>query len=140
MLTALRSALSRGRSVAAPVGPCAPGRLLVVAWNDGCLPRPAVVDGARTVDFPWDAAHSLGTSLASAWAAVAGNLEARAAAVVRHLPAWAGDHRREFDGERSDHEAVLTADPLGTALATLRSAWDDAADLQAGANAATPVP
>lgn len=105
-----------------------------MAWNDGCLPRPAVGAGARTVEFPWDAADALGAALAGARPAVVGNLEARADASAL-LSDWEGGHRDEFDAERSNHEAVLTADSLGAALATLRRAWDDAAGLQASENA-----
>jgi hypothetical protein len=110
-----------------------------VAWNDGCLPRPAVATGARAVVFPWDQADALGAALAAARSAVIANLEARADAVAL-LSDWEGGHRREFDAERSSHEAVLSADGLGTALAGLRRAWDDAAALQGTENARAPDP
>jgi len=110
-----------------------------VAWNDGCLPRPPIEEGARAVAFPWDDADALGAALAVARPAVTANLEARADTVAL-LSDWEGGHRREFDRERSEHEAVLSADELGSALATLRRAWDDAAELQAAANAQAPSP
>ena len=110
-----------------------------MAWNDGCLPRPAVGEGARAVAFPWDEADALGAALAAARSAVVANLEARADAVAL-LSDWEGGHRREFDAERTNHEAVLSADGLGTALASLRRAWDDAAALQATENARAPEP
>jgi hypothetical protein len=105
-----------------------------VAWNDGCLPRPTTVDGARTVAFPWDHADALGQALASGRDALAANVTARADGERLFLGEWQGAHRDEFLAERAEHEAALTADPLGSALSTLRSAWDAAAERQAGEN------
>jgi hypothetical protein len=105
-----------------------------VAWNDGCLPRPSTVDGARAVAFPWDEADALGRALAGGRDAVAANVTARADGERLFLGDWQGAHRTEFTTERAEHEAVLTADPLGAALSTLRSAWDDAAERQAAEN------
>jgi hypothetical protein len=105
-----------------------------VAWNDGCLPRPTTADGARPVRFPWDEADALGQALAAGREALAANVTARADGERLFLGDWQGAHRNEFAAERAEHEAVLTADPLGTALSTLRSAWDDAAERQAAEN------
>ena len=65
---------------------------------------------------------------------MADNLAARGVAERRFLGDWQGGHQREFAGERAQLEAVLTADSLGSALSTLRSAWDDAAARQAAEN------
>jgi len=105
-----------------------------VAWNDGCLPRPAVTEGARPVAFPWEAADALGAALASGRTTMTANLSARADGERLFLGEWQGGHRQEFVAERAQHEAVLTADPLGSALTTLRTAWDDAAARQEAEN------
>lgn len=130
---------ARGRRARAAPRTRRPGTLAGVAWNDGCLPRPPVGEGARAVTFPWAEADALGAALAVARPAVMANLETRADAVAL-LVDWEGGHRREFDAERTDHEAVLAADGLGSALATLRRAWDDAAELQTAENARAPSP
>ena len=123
-----------GRTVADACRGRRPAKLPAVAWNDGCLPRPAVGEGARAVEFPWEAADALGAALADGRTAVADNLAARSVAERRFLGDWQGGHQREFAGERAQLEAVLTADSLGSALSTLRAAWDDAAARQAAEN------
>ena len=94
-----------------------------MAWNDGCLPRPAVGEGARTVAFPWEAADALGAALADGRTAVADNLAARVDAERLFLGDWQGGHRQEFAGERAELEAVLTADPLGPAATPCSTCW-----------------
>jgi hypothetical protein len=115
-----------------------------VAWNDGLPPRPPVAEGARPVSFPWDAAGALGAALDASRTAVAENVAARSEGIRLFLGDWVGGHRDEYEAERGEDEGVLAADPLGAALSTLRTAWDDAAELQASENAgvapAEPTP
>jgi hypothetical protein len=86
------------------------------------------------VGFPWDAADALGAALAGGRTTLEANVAARAEGERIFLGDWTGGHRQEFSTERAEHEAVLAADPLGSALSTLRTAWDDAATLQAAEN------
>ena len=111
-----------------------------MAWNDGLQPRPPITEGARTVAFPWDQAAALGAALDTSRTAVADNVAARSEGIRLFLGDWVGGHRDEYDSERSENEAVLAADGLGSALSTLRTAWDDAVALQASENARVPPP
>ena len=110
-----------------------------MAWNDGLQTRPPVADGARTVSFPWDQAAALGAALDASRTAVADNVAARAEGIRLFLGDWVGGHRDEYDAERAENEGVLSADWLGSALSTLRTAWDDAVALQASENARVPA-
>ena len=101
-----------------------------MAWNDGLPPRPTVAVGARPVSFPSDTAGALGTALDASRTAVSDNVAARSEGIRLFLGDWVGGHRDTYDTERGENEGALTADWLGSALSTLRTAWDDAAALQ----------
>ena len=104
-----------------------------MAWRDGCAPRPPVAEGAEPVDFDFSGADVVGERLFALRRHIESGLQMRAAAQV-HLSDWAGGHRREYDEHRRAQEGVLTCADIGTELARLRAAWDEAAAAQVRAN------
>jgi hypothetical protein len=106
-----------------------------MGWRDGCAPRPPVADGAEAVDFDFGGADQVGPRLEALRDHVSSGLGARAAAQI-HLRDWSGGHRREYDDHRGTQEGILSGADIGTELARLRAAWDEAARAQLRANRA----
>jgi hypothetical protein len=104
-----------------------------MAWRDGCAPRPPVAEGAEPVDFDFSGADLVGERLDALRRHIESGLQIRAGAQV-HLTDWAGGHRREYDELRRTQEGVLTGADIGSELARLRAAWDEAAAAQVRAN------
>lgn len=104
-----------------------------MAWRDGCAPRPTVGEGAEPVDFDFSGADLVGERLDALRRHIDSGLQIRAGAQV-HLADWAGGHRREYDELRHTREDVLTGADIGSDLARLRAAWDEAAAAQVRAN------
>ncbi|MBI2710408.1 MAG: hypothetical protein HYX34_12050 [Actinobacteria bacterium] len=105
-----------------------------MGWCDGCRDRPPVGEGAERVVFDFGVADEVGAALERARAATEEDLRARAVATPA-LVDWGGSYRDRFDQQRGAQEAVVVAAGIPQALASLRRAWDAAAEAQQRANA-----